>query len=307
MCRQGGLAATHLFENETSLSRRHAVGILLITVVLWSTSGLLIKLLPWNALAISGARSAITGLVIWAYLRHPKFTWSRPQIGGAIAFVLTQTLFIAATQLTTAANAIFLQYSSPVFIALFGAWYLGERVRTADLLAMGAIFAGMFLFLLDGLSAGDLLGSVLAILAGISMAWMILFMRKQKDESPLETALLGSIMGAVIGLPFVLWEIRYGPPLGVQGTSIMVYLGVFQLGIPFILYSQAIRVLPAVETALILTLEPVLNPLWVFLVIDERPSQLAMLGGAIVLVTVTVTAIHTARQDKPAPQLAAAD
>lgn len=287
--------------------RRQAVGFLLITVILWSTSGLLVKLLPWNALAISGARSLITGLVIWIYLRHPHFTWSTPQIGGAIAFVLAQTLFIASTQLTTAANAIFLQYSAPIFVALFGSWYLGERVRMVDWFAMGAIFAGMFLFLLDGLTTGGMLGNALAVLSGISFAWMILFMRKQKDGSPLETALLGSIIAAVIGLPFIAWEIRNGTPLGLQGAAILGFLGVFQLGIPFILYSQAIRALTAVEAVLIQTLEPILNPLWVFLVIDERPGQLAMLGGVIVLVSVAATAVYTARQDRKTPQLAAAD
>lgn len=289
------------------MDRRRAVGYLLITVVLWSTSGLLVKLLPWNALAISSARSIITALVIWLYLRHPTFTWSGPQLGGAIAFALAQTFFIIATQLTTAANAIFIQYSAPIFVALFGAWYLGERVRTVDWVAMGAIFVGMFLFLLDGLSRGGLLGNLVALLAGISFAWMILFMRKQKDGSPLETALLGSVIAAVIGLPFIVWEIRNGMPLGAQGAAIIGFLGVFQLGIPFILYSQAIRALAAVEAVLIQTLEPILNPLWVFLIIDERPASLAIVGGAIVLVSVTVTAIYTARQERPAPTLAGAD
>lgn len=289
------------------MNRRQAVGLLLLTVVLWSTSGLLVKLLPWNAIALSGARSAITALVIWAYLRHPKFTWSSAQIGGAIAFVLTQTLFIAATQLTTAANAIFLQYTAPVFVALFGRWYLGERVRTADWLAMAAIFGGMFLFLVDGFSAGGLLGSALAILAGISMAWMILFMRKQKDGSPLETALLGSIIGAAVGLPFIVWAIRYGAPLGGQGVAIILFLGVFQLGIPFIFYSKAIRCLTAVESVLILTLEPILNPLWVFLVIEEQPGPTAMLGGVIVVAAVTLSAMHSARQIRPRPQVVPAD
>lgn len=288
------------------MNRRQAVGILLITVVLWSTSGFLIKLLPWNALAISGARSAIAAVVFWTYLRHPNFTWSGAQIGGAIALVLTQTLFISATQLTTAANAIFLQYSAPVFVALFGWWYLGERVRVADWLAMLAIFGGMFLFLVDGFSGSGLIGSLMAVLAGISMAWLILFLRKQKDGSPLETVLLGNVIAALIGLPFILWETGTGTSLGWNEIAILGFLGLFQLGIPFILYSQAIRVLTAVESVLILTLEPILNPLWVFIVIDERPGPLAMLGGAIVLVAVALSALHTANQERLAPQPVAA-
>lgn len=284
------------------LSRRQAVGYLFLTVLLWSTSGLLVKLLPWNALAIMGARSAITSLVIFAWIRHPHFTWSRPQIGGAIMLAVTQTLFIASTQMTTAANAIFLQYTAPVFVAIFGAWYLGERTRPTDWYAMGAIFIGMFLFLFDGLTAGGLLGCIFAIIAGISMAWMLLFVRKQKDGSPVETVLLGNLLGAAVGLPFAFWEIGRGAPLGTEGIAILLFMGIFQLGIPYILYAQASRVLTAVETVLIMMLEPILNPIWVFLVIDERPSKFALLGGLIVLATVTYTAIHTARQPKHSPQ-----
>jgi drug/metabolite transporter (DMT)-like permease len=289
------------------VTRRLAVVYILITVVLWSTSGVLIKLLPWNALAISGVRSGITALVIWAYLRHPKFTWSGPQVGGAVTLALTQMLFIAATQMTTAANAIFLQYSAPVFVALFGSWYLGERARPSDWLAMGAILAGMALFLADGFTTGGLLGSVMAIISGVTMAWMILFIRKQKDGSPAETALLGNMLGAVVGLPFAVLAIVDGPPLGTQGIYIMLFLGIFQLGIPYILYVQASRVLDAVESTLLLTLEPILNPIWVFLVIGESPSHLAVLGGSIVLATVLFLAFQTAKRRQPIPHAAAAD
>ncbi len=284
------------------LSRRQAVGYLFLTVLLWSTGGLLIKLLPWNALAIMGARSTITAIVIYAWIRHPHFTWSRPQIGGAIALAITQALFIASTQMTTAANAIFLQYTAPVFVAIFGGWYLKEHTRPVDWYAMGAVFVGMFIFLYDGLTAGGLLGCVFAILSGISMAWMLLFVRKQKDGSPVETILLGNLLSAIVGLPFVLWEIGWGTPLGTQGIGIILFLGIFQLAIPYILFAQASRVLSAVETALILMLEPILNPIWVFLVIDEQPSQYALLGGLIVILTVTFMAINTVRQPKLKPQ-----
>ncbi|MFN2203628.1 MAG: DMT family transporter [Caldilineaceae bacterium] len=288
------------------MTRRLAVVYILITVVLWSTSGVLIKLLPWNALAISGVRSAITATVIWAYLRHPNFTWSGPQVGGAITLALTQMFFIAATQMTTAANAIFLQYSAPVFVALFGSWYLGERARPSDWLAMVAIFAGMALFLWDGLTKGGLFGSVLAMISGVTMAWMILFIRKQKDGSPAETALLGNMLGAMVGLPFAVWAIAKEPPLGAQGISIMLFMGVFQLGIPYILYVQASKVLDAVESTLLLTLEPILNPIWVFLVIGESPSYIAVMGGSIVLATVLFLAFQTARRRQPMPRVAAA-
>jgi len=278
------------------MDRRRAVGYLLLTVVLWSTSGLLIKLLPWNALAISGTRSGIAALLIWAYLRRPVFTWSFAQLGGAVAYVCSQTFFVAATQLTTAANAIFLQYTAPVYVALFGAWFLRERVRPADWLSMAAIFAGMFLFFAGDLSPEGYLGNVFAILAGISFAAMIVLMRKQKDGSPLETALLGNILALAVGLPFIVSELTSGPALDAQDWGVLTFLGIFQLGIPFILYSKAIRALTALEAVLIQTLEPILNPLWVFLVIDERPGRMALVGGLIVLASVAARAVISSRE-----------
>jgi len=278
------------------MDRRRAVGYLLLTVVLWSTSGLLIKLLPWNALAISGTRSGIAALLIWAYLRRPVFTWTFAQLGGAVAYVCSQTFFVAATQLTTAANAIFLQYTAPVYVALFGAWFLKERVRPADWLSMAAIFAGMFLFFAGDLSPEGYLGNVFAILAGVSFAAMIVLMRKQKDGSPVETALLGNILALAVGLPFIISEINSGPVLDAQDWGVLAFLGIFQLGIPFILYSKAIRTLTALEAVLIQTLEPILNPLWVFLVINERPGPLALVGGLIVLASVAARAVITSRE-----------
>jgi len=288
------------------MDRRRAVGYLLLTVVLWSTSGLLIKLLPWNALAISGTRSGIAALVILAYLRRPVFTWSFAQIGGAIAYVCSQTFFVAATQLTTAANAIFLQYTAPVYVALFGAWFLKERVRPGDWLSMVAIFAGMFLFFAGDLSPEGYLGNVFAICAGISFAAMIVFMRKQKDGSPVETALLGNVLALAVGLPFIVSELAGGPVLDSQDWGVLAFLGVFQLGVPFILYSKAIRALAAVEAVLIQTLEPILNPLWVFLVIRETPGPLALIGGLIVLAAVTARAVISAGRKRRGPVVAPA-
>lgn len=286
------------------MDRRRAVGYLLLTVALWSTSGLLIKLLPWNALAISGTRSGIAALLIWAYLRRPVFTWSFAQLGGAVAYVCSQTFFVAATQLTTAANAIFLQYTAPVYVALFGAWFLKERVRPADWLSMAAIFAGMFLFFAGDLSPEGYLGNVFAILAGISFAAMIVLMRKQKDGSPVETALLGNILALAVGLPFIVSELGSGPVLDIQDWGVLAFLGIFQLGIPFILYSKAIRALTALEAVLIQTLEPILNPLWVFLVINERPGPLALVGGFIVLASVAARAVISSRGRRRPPAAA---
>jgi drug/metabolite transporter (DMT)-like permease len=290
------------------MDRRKAVFYLLLTVLLWSTSGLLVKILNWHPLAISGIRSAIAAIVIWIYLRRPHFVWSPALIGGAIAYLGAQSLFIAATTLTSAANAIFLQYTAPIWVALFGIWYLHERARRVDWWTMGVIFVGMALFFGDKLSAQGIQGNILAIIGGISFAWMILFMRKQKDSSPEVIALLGNILCALVGLPVVVMAWANGTLPGVQSWAILVYMGILQLGIPYLLYARSIRHLRAIEAVLIQTLEPILNPIWVFLVISERPGPWAMAGAAVVLVAVTVRAIIVAQDERastPQPELVA--
>ncbi len=257
---------------------RRAVWLLLICVVLWSTSGVLIKESTLPAMAIVSGRSLLTAIVVALYIRRPRFTWSLAQVGGAVMQAATFVLFVLATQMTSAANAILLQYTAPLWVALFGAWYLHERPRQIDYITMAMIAFGMLLFFGDKLTGSGMVGNILAIISGITMAWMTLFLRKQKDGSPMETILLGNILAAVIGLPFLLTSSPTGMDIG-----ILLFLGIFQLGIPFILYGYAIVRLPALEVVLISTLEPILNPLWVFLFNGELPGPMAIAGGAIVL------------------------
>jgi drug/metabolite transporter (DMT)-like permease len=262
-------------------AHRQAVLLLVVCVLLWSSSGVLIKQSSLSALAIVGGRSAIAALVLWLFVRRPRFTWSAPQIGGAIAYFFMVVFFVQATVLTSAANAILLQYTAPIWVAIFSYWFLGERLRTMDYAAIGAILVGMVLFFGDALTPAGMLGNVLAVLAGVAMAWMTLFMRKQKDTSTLETVLLGNLLAAAVGLPFLFMS-------SIQPLDwvIVGFLGVFQLGLPFVLYATAIRSLSAIEAILISCLEPILNPVLVFLVIGERPGPMAMAGGAIVLLAV---------------------
>jgi drug/metabolite transporter (DMT)-like permease len=286
------------------MPRRKAIVYLLITVILWSTSGVLVKLLPsWNPLALNAVRSIIAAGVIWIYVRKPHFTWSFTQVGAAVAYVAANTCFIASTQLTTAANAIFLQYSAPLWVAIFGAWYLHERPKPVDWYAMAAIFVGMLLFFGDNLSLNGYVGNLLAIFGGISFAWMILLLRKQKDGSPVESVLLGNILAFLIGLPFLVGPWATMPAFSMQDWAILIFLGIFQLGIPFILYARAIQALTAVEAVLIQTLEPILNPIWVFLGVGETPGRFALLGAAIVLAAVTIRAIISSRQENAAVPL----
>jgi len=271
-------SATLTVPTEAAAHRR-ALLLLVVTALLWSLGGVLIKWVEWNPLAIAGARSLIGALVIALLLgRQLRFDGSFDQIGGAVAYASTVVLFVIANKLTTAANAILLQYTAPIYVALFSPWFLGERASRRDWLILLVMMSGMVLFFLDDLSLDGYLGNLVALGSGISFAWLTLFLRRQKDGFPLPSLLLGNLLAGLIGLPFMFQSMP-----STSSWIGLLLLGVVQLGLPYILYALALRRVTAVEGILIPMLEPVLNPIWVFLLMGERPSPWAIVGGTVIL------------------------
>ncbi len=265
------------------VKRSNAIFYLALAASLWSLAGILIKLVQWNPLAIAGARSAISALIIWAYIRKPKFTWKSDQILAALFYMATVLLFVCANKFTTAANAILLQYGSPVYVAIFGSLILKEKTKISDWVTIGLVIFGMFLFFLDKLGPSSFAGNIMGVLSGVAFAFLIIFLRKQKDASPIESTLMGNILTALIGLPFMFRSV----PNAISWVGIIL-LGVFQLGLSYILYSTAIKYVTALEAILISVIEPILNPIWVFLFAGEKPSTWAFFGGTIILTSVTL-------------------
>ena len=273
-----------------------AVGQLVAAALLWSFAGVLIKGIAWPPLAIAGGRGLIAALFLLATSRGLKFTWSRLQVGAALAYVACPVSFVVANRLTTAANAILLQYTAPVWVALLGAWFLGERATRADWWAIVVSFLGMGLFFADELRLAGVLGNLVGIFSGVCFAGVAILLRKQKDGSAVESIILGNLLAFVIGLPFI----ATAPALPGSGWVLLVLLGVVQLGLSYKLYSQAIRHVTALEAVLIPVVEPVFNPIWVLLFVGERPGPLALAGGAIVLGAVTLRAVASIRRTWPA-------
>jgi drug/metabolite transporter (DMT)-like permease len=274
----------------TQASHRRAIALLLLTALLWSTSGLFVKLLHWQPLSIFSARGVVASVVFLIWLRRVRLRITPSLAAGAAGYMGAQFLFILATRLTTAANAIFLQYTAPIYVLIFGAWFLRERPRRVDWITMVVMFAGMLLFFGEDLTLEGLYGNLAAILGGVALAIMIVGARAQKDSHPAQIFLIGSCLGGLIGLPSLFQE-----TWSLGDAAIIVYLGIVQTGLASALYAIAIRHVPALESNLILMLEPVLNPLWVFLVIGESPAPLALVGGAVVLGAIAVRAIAGAR------------
>lgn len=274
-------------ENWTSGGLKYIL-IMVLTSILWSSGGILIKLVDVGPLAVSGLRSLIAAAIIYIYLRKPKFTWSLYQVLGGAAYASMAISFVAATRLTTAANAVMLQYTAPIYVAILGSLILKEKVGTKDIIAIVITFAGIIMFFADSFTAGKLGGNILAIVSGFCFALFIVCTRRQKEASPMETILLGNIFTAIVCIPFMV-GIQYG-----LGSIIgITLLGIVQFGIPYVLYGIAIKHVRALNAVMIAVIEPILNPLWVFIFMGERPGAWAVLGGIIVLAAITLKSIQT--------------
>ena len=269
------------------MKREKAIILLLFAGAMWSLGGLLIKSIPWPPLAISGMRGGIAAIVIYIYSRNDKITITKDKIIAACFYTLVVTLFVMANKLTNVGNSILLQYTAPVYVGLFGYMFLGERSTFVDWATIMILLLGLALFFFDDLSFNGYLGNVLAILSGMSFAGLTLLLRKQKDDSPSHSILLGNILTLVIGLPVIVG----GTEFDLNSIILILLLGVLQLGIPYILYTTAIKHVTALDAIIFPVIEPILNPILVFIVLGETLGAWSVFGGVLVLSGVMFRAI----------------
>lgn len=268
---------------------RHVL-LLLTAAVLWSLGGVLIKSIEWTPIAIGGSRSLIAIIVIGLAMPglFKKISWST--LPGAVAYAGTVILFVVATKLTSAANAIFLQYTAPVYIAIISPWILHERTKPLDWLLIFIAICGVTLFFLGQLSLEGIWGVIAALGSGMSFAWLTVLMRRQRSESPEAIVLLGNLLTLIFALPWMF------PVANIARNGIWILLlGILQLAIPYLLYSQAIKHIRALDAAIISIIEPILNPIWVILIRGEHASFWSIVGGAIVLTTSLLRSILASR------------
>ncbi len=273
------------------MTRRGAALTLAFTACLWSLGGVFIKSVEWTPLAIAGARSAIAAAYLFAVMRGVRLRLGWPLILAAACMAATMGLFVCATRLTTAANAVVLQYLAPIHVAILAPRLLGEPTRPRDWLALAAALCGMVLFFWGDVSAQGQLGILLALASSLTFAGIPLFLRRMGASGQTGAVFLGNAILAACCLPFYF----QGPGPDMTGVGALVILGVVQTGLAYHLYSRAIPHVRALEASLIPVIEPILNPLWVFLFLGEKPAPTAMLGGAIVLGAATVQGLLAAR------------
>lgn len=276
-------------EQLTDRKRKNRAMLLMVTTAaMWSLGGIFIKLISWNPFLIAGVRSGISGSIMALYMAatHTRFKLNRYSLLAGMGLGCSATLFTIANKLTTAANAIVLQYTAPIFILLISAIFFKEKMQKQDILVVCITMGGMVLFFLDQLSPGNLLGNVLGILAGVTLGQMFVMVGRGGDDDA--TRMSGILIAHMITL-------MIGVPVGLPQTEevaaieilYVIILGVFQLGIPYVLYGIASRDCPPLACSLIGMLEPLLNPVWVAIFIGEVPGPFALAGAVIIIATVT--------------------
>ena len=287
-------------------SSRAATVYVLLAALLWSGGGLGVKVATGDALSLAGYRSlfALPVLLVAAWIESrrrglvvlPMFR--RPLVWAAAAsYALMVVTFVVSARLTTAANAILLQYSGPIYVALLSWPLLEERIRPSDWLATFGCFLGMILFFFGKISPEGMTGNLFAILSSFGFAGTPLMMRLEQRKhpagwqgeaaSPFVAMALGNAIAIVVCAP----KMVSAPLVDATSWTSVALLGVVQIGLAYWLYGAAVGKMGALRSTLLATIEPVLNPLWVALVTGEWPTKWAVVGGSVILASVTGQAI----------------
>ena len=268
--------------------------------VLFSTGGAAIKTAAFSGLQVASLRSGLAAAMLLVWFGR-RAAWSPAAALTGVVYATTLVLFVTATKLTTAANAIFLQSTAPLYIALLGPLLLGERFRVRDLAFLAAVVVGLALCVTAGVETAVTApdpptGNLLAAVCGLAWALTLIGLRwgeRRRAGTSFAAVIAGNVFACAIGAP-ALWPLPAAP---LAEWATLGYLGIFQIGVAYILLTGAVAHLPALHVSLLLLLEPVLNPVWAWLVRGEEPGARALLGGAIIL---AASAGQVASDSRPA-------
>ncbi len=269
--------------------------------LLWSTGGVLIKATSLSAFELSFGRSLLAAAAVALFTRREGFRINGVTAVAAVLYAGMLLLFVTATKLTTAANAIFLQYTAPIYILLFEPLLYRERFRLRDIGVVAVCIAGMALFFVGKLRPEDISGNLAALASGFCFAFFTLLLRhpQAKKVNRAASVIYGNVFLALVMAPAFFSGV--GLALSGRDAAIIAFLGIVQIGLAYTLFTLGIaRGVRSLDAAIVGYIEPVLNPIWVVLFVGERPSSWAILGGAIILGAVI---FHTLRAAPKADSL----
>ena len=275
-----------------------ALFFVLAAALLWSTGGLFIKWTTLSGLELSFGRSLFAAITVALFTRHEGFGLNRLTAVTSVLYAALLLLFVLATKQTTAANAIFLQYTAPVYLLILEPLVYKEKFRSRDLITVLLCIAGMTLFFVGKLRPQDVTGNLLALASGLCFALYVLLLRhaKARTVNRASSVIYGSLLLVIFAAPAGLAAI---PRLTRHDVLVVLYLGVVQIGLAYTLFTVAMaRGVRSLDAGIIGYIEPVLNPIWVFLVLGEKPSGWALLGGVIIIVAVVSHMLLDARETR---------
>lgn len=275
----------------------------LAAAVLWSTGGLFIKWTSLSGLELSFGRSLLAAITVAIFTRHEGFGLNKVTALASVLYAALLLLFVLATKETTAANAIFLQYTAPVYLLILEPLIYKEKFRKRDLIVVTVCVIGMSLFFVGKLRPQDVTGNLLALASGFCFACYFLLLRHSTSRSVnrASSVIYGNLLLVLVAAPAGL---RAVPQMNVHDALSVLYLGVVQIGLAYTLFTVAMaRGVRSLDAGIVGYVEPVLNPVWVYLVLGERPSSWALVGGAIIVIAVVC---HTLMEAKHGRRILAA-
>ena len=268
--------------------------IMLLCPTIWSLSGLIAKLVPWPGLCIAGWRGLLSGFTIYIYMRltQQKLLLNKHTFWAGCTVTGTLLMYFAALKLIPAANAVALQYTEPVFLLLLSAIFLKKKYKKADYAVVSTALIGVMILFIAG-GNNNLGGSILALLSGLCYGLTYFLMTDRPTQERLSILVIGNTL-AFVG---VFTVDQRTLPLSATILVIMLLSGLFQIAVPHILLTKAMRLTTPLACSLIATLEMVLNPIWVYLFTGEAPSRTAILGCLIIMASVVAWCIYAAKEE----------
>lgn len=251
--------------------------------ILWSFGGAVIKLIPWNSVSLACVRGLIAAAVFMFYRKNIKVCLTKTTLLGGLSLFFTTLFFIFANKYTTSANAIVLQYTAPVYVILLNVFIHRAHPERIDLIAVTLTILGITVFFIDSMNAGSMLGNLMGLLSGVCFA-LVLFISSHKDSKPADIYYTGYLFNLLL-IPFLAFDPTFS--VTIQSALAVLFLGVVQMGIAYILFSRGIQKTTAVSASVITAIEPILNPIWALIIIGERPSFISVLAGLFVVLVIT--------------------
>lgn len=273
--------------SETNLKKQQAQGRLLIitTALLWGLAGVCVKSIPWNSMSIMAARCGVGIIMLGINKKSFKLRFEKHTFLGAVMMSLTGVLYMMSIKLTTAATAIVLQYVAPILVFLYTVIVQRVKPKLVETAIVIAVFGGCLLSFADRLDATHIIGNLLGLLSGVTFAGQIIIFSDKKADSA-EGTYMSNVMSFIVCLPFMFFDKNMTFD---SKTLFWVFvLAVFQFGFANICYARGCQKINKIETSLLLTIEPIFNPIPVWLVTGEKPGALALVGFAVVIVSVTL-------------------